>query len=324
MYEIISIGDTTTDVFLEIDQATVNCTIKKEICQFCVDYANKIPVNKMFRLYGVGNAANSAVGSARMGLKTAIYTIIGKDMPGTEAKKNFQREKVSCKFLKFDKEKETNHSTVLNFDGERTILVYHEPRKYSLPRLGKTKWVYFTSLADGHEVLHKQLTNYIKKSGAKLAFNPGTYQIKEGLKILKPILAVTEVLSVNRYEAETLLKNDGNIADLLKEFYNLGVKKVVITDGPKGSYTYDGEEMYKLGIFDTPVVERTGAGDAYTTAFVGALVLGHNIKTAMCWGSFNSSSVVQHVGAQSGLLNLEDIEKMCSEYSSFKPKKYKG
>jgi len=85
MYDIISIGDTTTDVFLEIDQATVNCTIKKEICQFCVDYANKIPVNKMFRLYGVGNAANSAVGSARMGLKTAIYTIIGKDMPGTEA-----------------------------------------------------------------------------------------------------------------------------------------------------------------------------------------------------------------------------------------------
>ncbi|MCF6276431.1 MAG: carbohydrate kinase family protein [Candidatus Magasanikbacteria bacterium] len=321
MYDIISIGDTTTDVFLEIDQATVNCKIKKDICQLCVDYADKIPVNKIIRLHGVGNAANSAVGASRLGLKTAIYTVVGNDIGGKEAKKNFTKEKVSSKFLKIDKTKPTNYSTVLNFDGERTIFVYHESREYKLPKFGKSKWIYFTSLAFGHKPLHKQLLNYLEKSGAKLAFNPGTFQIKEGLKVLKPILKKTEVLSVNKREAQILLKNNSSVPILLKEFYNLGVKKVVITDGPKGSYTYNGEDMYKMGIFDTPILERTGAGDAYTIAFVSALVLENNIKTAMRWGTFNASSVVQHLGAQAGLLNLDGIKKMIKNNKNIKPQK---
>jgi sugar/nucleoside kinase (ribokinase family) len=179
-------------------------------------------------------------------------------------------------------------------------------------------------LAEGHEVLHKPLVDYVKKTRAKLAFNPGTFQLKEGLKVLKPIIEVSEVMFLNKQEAQSLLKKKAKITVLLKELHSIGTKIIVITDGPKGSYCYDGKKIYHLGIFDTPVIERTGAGDAYGIAFVASLILIRDIKLAMTYGTFNSSSVVQHVGAQKGLLNREDMLKMVEKYPNASPEIYKG
>lgn len=321
MHDIISIGDTTVDVFLGIDEATVTCDIHKEHCKVCLSYADKIPVTSMEKIYAVGNAANNAVGASRLGMNAALYTILGNDDDGQTSRKRLREEGVSRRYIETDKKRHTNYSTVLNFNGERTILVYHEKRTYRLPRFGKADWVYLTSLGRGGESVFRELLGFVKKTRARLAFNPGTYQMKLGLEKLSPVLFLTDVLFVNKEEAERLLGHDNDVKTLLTELHAKGPKMVVITDGEKGSYVFDGAAAYFLPCFDTPVVERTGAGDSYATGFVAALANDRSVEDAMRWGTLNAASVVSYVGAQKGLLTKKELMKRLKKNSGFAAKR---
>jgi ribokinase len=66
-------------------------------------------------------------------------------------------------------------------------------------------------------------------------------------------------------------------------------------------------------------VDRTGAGDSFSSTFTVALAQGKSIKEALMWGPINSMSVVQYLGAQKGLLTKEKLE----EYLKNAPNSYK-
>lgn len=321
MFDLISIGDSTLDVFLEIDEATVLCEVEKEKCRLCVNYADKIPVKKLTKISGVGNAANLAVGSARLGLKTGIYTILGNDETGKEIYQRLTKEGIASDYIQFDKKKGSNFSTVLNFKGERTIFVFHEHRNYKLPKFAKTKWLYFSSLAEGHENLHQPLIDLVVKNKIKLGFNPGTFQLKEGLKILRPIMKVTTVFIVNKEEAQKLAGKIDDIKKLILALKKEGPEIVVVTDGPDGSYVFDGKNFYFQYIFDVPVIERTGCGDSYSTGFICALVYGRDIPEAMRWGTVNAAFVLQKIGGQEGLLKKRKLLKVLKDNPQFQTEK---
>ena len=80
-FDIISIGDSNIDHFVRIHDASVHCSINKEDCQLCIRYGDKILADD-FQSKTAMNGLNNAVGSARLGLKTAMYTVIGGDTPG--------------------------------------------------------------------------------------------------------------------------------------------------------------------------------------------------------------------------------------------------
>ncbi len=323
MYDIISIGDATVDVFLQLsdENAEVKCQLHREECQLCLDFADKIPVEKVTRIPGSGNASNNAVGSARLGMKTAIFSILGDDDVGHSIHAYWKRQGVGVGYVTFDKQRGSNYSTVLNFNGERTILVFHEKRTYVFPkRLDDPTWVYYTSLGKGSEKMHPALVAFVKKTGAKLCFQPGTFQLKLGAHELEPIIAASAVTIMNKEEAERLVGDETrSINVLLKRLRTLGCEIAVITDGPNGSYTYDGKTYLKMGTFEVPVIERTGCGDAYATAFVAALHHGKNVGEAMRWGTANAASVLGYIGPQEGLLKTASMKKMLARFSDIKP-----
>ena len=312
-FDIISIGDATLDVFVSLEEASVLCNLEKTLCQLCLSYADKIPVEKVQRIIG-GNAANNAVGSARLGLKAAFYSVVGNDETGKQVMNTMKKEKVSCDYVQIDKKQETNYSVVLNFKAERTILVYHLDRTYKLPKFKPTKWFYLTSMGKNHMDFHMELLAHVKKTGAQLGFNPGTHQLKQGLEKLKPLLAVTHVLFVNKEEAQRLVGQIQEMKALLTAMRAVGPRVVVITDGEKGSYAYDGVKYWKCAITDTPVVERTGAGDSFATAFIAALTHGKDIPEALRWGTMNSASVITKVGPQAGLLTKSQMASWLKKF----------
>ena len=113
-------------------------------------------------------------------------------------------------------------------------------------------------------------------------------------------------------EAKKILGLDSSeIKELLTKIHDLGPEIVIVTDGPKGAYTYDGNEYLFMPPYPDPKApyERTGAGDAFACGFLSALMNGQNVKQAMRWGSANSASVVQKIGGQAGLLNKNEILK---------------
>lgn len=320
MLDLISIGDATIDVFVQIHDAEIKCNLNKQNCQLCIEYGDKIPVDKLTHLVA-GNAANNAVGSVRLGMKSGIYVNVGSDSSGKQIVEKLKQEGIDCRFIKENNGMESNLSTVLNFKGERTIFVYHQPWKYNLPDLDKTKWVYFTSIAPSFTQcnLISQLEQYIQRTGAKLFYNPGTYQIKAGVKKSLHLLSLTEVLIVNLEEAKRILGIDEQkkveIKKLLKKLCDLGPRMVVITDGEKGSYGFNGEKYFSLGIFPAHLVEMTGSGDAYATGLLAGLFYGKDLSEAMRWGAANGASVVEYIGPQEGLLTYEKMQERLKQNS---------
>lgn len=324
MFDIISIGDSTLDAFFGLDEkdAQVLCDLNKEDCIICFRYADKIPAKSFTRVPAAGNAANNAVGSARLEMRSAIYTILGTDDIGRDVAKTFDKEGVEKKYIVWDEVHGSNVSVVLNYKGERTIFVYHQPRIYSWPTdFGPTKWVYYTSMGKEHYTLHEPLENYVSQNSVSLVFNPGSWQLKEGINVLSKIMKFCHLFIVNREESEKLV-GQGEIKDLLKKLAGFGPKIVIITDGPAGSYSFDGQKFYKLGILDCPIVERTGAGDSYATALVAALFYGKSLQDAMVWGTINSASVIQKIGPQAGLLTKAEIERIVSENPNLKAEEF--
>ncbi len=321
MYDIITIGDSTIDTFLQIDDATLNCDVKTNECQLCFTYAEKIPITGAHQGVG-GNAANVAVGAQKLGLRTAIVTEVGDDTNGLVIREDLAHLGVDTRYIKINKGKETRYSVVLNYKSERTILSYHAKRVYSPPALGSTRAIYYTSLGKTFERVQKNVILYKKRHPETiLACNPGSYQCAEGVGHTKKLLPYINFLFVNKEEAQKLTKKSADIKELCSLLHHAGVETVIVTDGSRGSYVSENGIIHHMACFPVKTVSRTGAGDAYASGFMAAILKKHSIVEAMRWGSANASSVVQRFGGHTGLQNTIQISKIIKKYSSIEPKK---
>lgn len=318
-YDVISVGDATMDMFLGLNTVGSRvCRKDEQQCYLMLSYADKIEAD--FQEFATGgNSANLAIGSARLGLDVGFYTVLGADEIGGILLHALQREGVSDEYVMHEKGL-TNFHVVLNHEAERTIIVYHNKRAYRFPKLKPAKWLYYSSMGEGFQAIQPAMIKYVKAHGVKLGFNPGTIQFKAGFKVLEPVLRVTEVLILNREEGHRLLgmKHNGvDFKQLLHTLHATGPKQVVVTDGPNGAYAYDGNEYWYMPIFEVPVIERTGAGDSFSTGVVAAMASGHSISEALRWGAFNSASVIQEIGPQKGLLKKSQMAKFLKANKDF-------
>ena len=93
----------------------------------------------------------------------------------------------------------------------------------------------------------------------------------------------------------------------MKALSTLGPKTPVITDGGNGSFAYDGERYVKAGVLPVDAYERTGAGDAFSTGCLSAIIKGEQFEMALLWGTLSSASVIGYRGPQRGLIKEEDM-----------------
>lgn len=322
--DFLAIGDIVVDAFIELQDASVHCDINNENCTICMRFADKIPYKDVKVLKAVGNSPNAAVSASRLGLSSGLVTNLGDDENGNDCIKTLEKEKIDTRLITKHSNSKTNYHYVLQYGAERTILIKHEKYSYDFKKPdANPSWVYLSSVGEGTENYHDQIAEYLEENkDIKLAFQPGTFQMKMGKDRLSKIYQRTEVFFCNKEESQRILNSkEEDVKVLMQNLRNLGPKKVVLTDGPKGAYAYDGENFYQIPIYPDPKppVERTGAGDAYASTITSALVLGKSFEEALLWGPINSMSVVQYVGAQEGLLSLEKL----GEYLNSAPENYK-
>lgn len=310
--DFMAIGDTVTDAFIRLKEAEVHCKVNTNDCELCMRFGDKIPFESVKVVKAVGNAANAAVAAARLGLNSALISNLGVDQNGKDCLAELQRNKVITKFIRNHKGKPTNYHFVLWYDVDRTILVNHVDYDYQLPKIPNPKWIYLTSLASTTFPYHGQISDYLKANpDVKLAFQPGTFQMKLGVEKLLEIYKHTEIFFVNFEEAQRILSTASrDIKVLLKKLSDFGPKLVIITDNTNGAYFYDGDHYYHMPMYPDPrpAFERTGCGDAFASTFVSALAMGKTPLEALLWAPVNPMSVAQFVGAQEGLLTLDQLE----------------
>jgi len=316
--DFIAIGDTTVDEFIRLKDAKVNCDINSENCTISMKWGDKLPYEFSVRVAGVGNAANAAVAAARLGLSAGFVSNVGNDEYGREILATFATEGVDTTHVAVNDGIPTNHHYVLWYENERTILIRHEAYPYVMPEgFLAPKWIYLSSAGEQSEPFHEALAAWLAEHPeTRLAFQPGTFQIAMGVEKLAGLYAHTELLACNKEEAERILGvPDTDIEKLLAGLRAIGPKIAIITDGPKGAYASDGEQVIFVPMYPDPKApyERTGAGDACTSTIVAALALGKPLEEALLWGPVNSMAVVQEIGAQKGLLSREALEQYLAE-----------
>lgn len=326
-YDFLAIGDVVTDAFIRLRDPAAHIDIDHGRREICMGFADKVPYEDVVVVPAVGNSANAAVSASRLGLRSALVSNVGGDYFGEECLAALKHEKVATEFVKINKDCKTNYHYVLWYEDDRTILVKHEEYNYELPDIGQPRWVYLSSLGENSLPLHEEIAEYLERNRSiKLAFQPGTFQMRFGKDRLARLYKRSDLFFCNKEEAQRILETDvDNMKQLLIMIFSLSPKVVVITDGVKGAYVYDGREALFMRPYPDPKppLERTGAGDAFSSTFTAAVALGLDIKAALRWAPINSMSVVQQVGARAGLLGQKEIERYLAEApSDYEPRPF--
>ena len=317
-FDFVAIGDLTTDAFIRLKDASVHCKVNTEDCELCLRFGDKVPFEYVKVVRAVGNAANAAVSASRLGLRSALVANVGGDENGRECLQELRRNNVSTDYVRVHGNKPTNYHFVLWYEADRTILVNHVAYDYRLPALPPPKWIYLTSLASNTFPYHVAIADYLEQNpSVRLAFQPGTFQMKLGTDELKRIYARTDVFVVNVEEAQRILFGEHpagepsrDIKELLKGLAKFGPKIVIITDNTRGAYMFEGDHFYFVPMYPDPrpAFDRTGCGDAFASTFVAALAMGKPPLEAFMWAPINPMSVAQFIGAQEGLLTIDQME----------------
>ena len=165
----------------------------------------------------------------------------------------------------------------------------------------------FVDSLGGHYDLFEALIKHAVENNIKIAMNPGGKELAHGIEKLKPLIKHADVYITNQEEAATLLgldyKNEDEVFKKMRE--NLK-DTFVMSKGPGGVRVGQGDKEYSAGVPDSPVVERTGAGDAFGSGFTSEYVRSGDIKKAIQFATANASSVVAQFGAKAGILKSGD------------------
>ena len=171
-----------------------------------------------------------------------------------------------------------------------------------------------------------ELAEYAEKHNVNMAMNVGTTNIKQGKDTLNKVIKTAEILIMNREEAsmftEIQVRPDTkeikysdeiiheDIRKMLIMLKNMGAKVVVITDGRKGAYAYEGKNFYHCAEYPAKVKSTLGAGDCFASTFVASMEKTKwDVEKSLKYASVNAASKVETAGAQKGFLKFNEIEK---------------
>lgn len=311
-YDVISIGSATQDVFLSTDSVQI-----LEGKQFptgkglCLPFGSKLQVRKIVFASG-GGGTNAAVTFARQGFRVACIGVIGQDPNGSSILDELRREGVDAKYFQIYDDDITAYSVILvSQGGERTILSYKGEGQHfeaaSVPwdKL-EASWMYVNSLGGREDVL-AQAVAWAERTNAHLATNPGSKELEFGLERLKTYWKKFAIVAMNQEEAAQLTGIGFDRSDDIFRAMDEAIGGIfIMTKGGEGVTVSDGRKLYSAGIPNSEVIERTGSGDAFNSAFVAEFMRTGDISAAIRKASANASSVVMHYGAKQGILRRGD------------------
>ncbi len=326
MYDIITIGSSTVDVFARTKNPELIKIIdsKGETDLLAYPTGSKLLIEQLEFTTG-GGATNTAVALSRLGHKVACISKTGCGSNSEKIKRHLKRDKVNDSLIICTKNGRTGYSIILDsLEHDRTILAFKGSNndlrfnEINLRKL-KTKWFYFsTMMGEAFNTLVK-LAKFAEKKGIKIAFNASSYLAEKGIDYSKEILKRTEIFVLNKEEAASMTKKE-KIEDMLKTLQKLA-KTVIITDGKNGTKAYDGKYLYTLAPNNIKILETTGAGDAFACTFLSGMIKKNDIEFALKLANTNAESVIQYHGAKNKLLTYKEALKAMKKYKTKLTKK---
>lgn len=342
MPKIITIGSATMDVFVECDEANIVsvCTKNKSSDFMSYPYGSKIDISTFSSNVG-GGGINTACSFANLGFDTSAIFKMGNDIYSDGIIEFFKSHNVKLDNVIQKEDTSTGFSIILvSFQGDRTVLAHRganaeiREEEINFEAIKNADFIYIAPLNGESNKVLEPIVNFAYENNTKICFNAGTTSIKKGFQHLNKILSSAHVVVMNKEEASMTtgiqVRPDTKTERFSHELIHRDIKQmlqtlkikdyqvIVITDGNKGAYAYDGEKYYFCEPFPADVVSTLGAGDAFASTFCAALSRTNlDIGKSLMYASVNSASVVSKFGATEGQLSFEEIETKLRQNSDY-------
>lgn len=256
-----------------------------------------------------GALANTTLGMAKLGAKTAFLSAIGADSFGDKFIDDFRNAAV---YVGNESKKDGETGVCLCFvtpDGERTM-------RTNLGRAGRllaadldpdlidrSEWMGISSYLlcqEGGADLVEQAIALAQASKTKIAFTLGDRAvIAAHRETLLTILPKVQMAIGNIHEAATLVGREGK-AEVLKEFFGL-VSLPVVTTGASGCWIKEENEPVLIPAEACTPVDLTGAGDTFMAGFLFAIIQGCSDREAAARGARLSRYAISHPEGRWGI-----------------------
>lgn len=300
MYQLVAIGDITVDLFFQ------GKTLTQDKERFNLAIGGKYYTDAFHHGLG-GSAANVSIHAAQLGMDSAVVAKVGESAFKNMIVQHLAKKTVSTEFLYFDREHLSISSILLTPSGERTIIKYSDPKEHihlgdhAIDRIKRSSIIFMGNLPDISIAERLKLLKAVRSTENLVALNFGTRDCELGVSKLSGLIEAVDVLFLNRFELAHLLGTAADKIDLKKDqlkALKVDLKILVVTDGGNGSYAYTSEEMYHQPAEKVKqVIDATGAGDAFTAAFLVKYAEAKDIPKSLESGSKYSSKILSKIGA---------------------------
>ncbi len=342
MRKVFTIGSATMDVFVESDAANiVSVSSPSRNAEFMsYPYGSKIDMTNFSTNLG-GGGVNTAMNFDRLGYDTSAIFKIGDDIYSSGILEAFKKTTVSLDNIIQDSSLSTGFSIILvSFQGDRTVLANRGANAFiktddiNYDKIKDADWLYIAPLNGESNKVLEPLVNFAHDNDIRVCFNAGTTSIKQGFNYMKKILATSHIVVMNKEEAsmcsgiqvrpDTKLEHYSHelihpdVVEMLKKLKVAEYQVIVITDGKRGAYAFDGKKLFHCPVFPSDVVSTLGAGDAFASTFCASLERTDlNIGRSLMYASVASASVVSKFGATEGLITFDEIEKRLKQMPEY-------
>ncbi|HET6159401.1 MAG TPA: ribokinase [Dongiaceae bacterium] len=273
-----------------------------------------------FKMGPGGKGSNQSVAAARVGAKVTIISKLGRDAFGDIALKTWKEEGIVARAAQSDREPTGGAFIFVNHDsGENAIIVY--------PGAGGTISVADVDAAAdiirGAKVFVTQLEQPVaaaqrgleiaRAAGVTTIFNPAPAE-----PIPDSIYPFCDYIVPNETEAAALTgRSVATLADAKRVGDTLlakGAKNALITLGERGALLHNRERSVEIPVFSAgPVVETTGAGDAFVGGFAAAMARGSDPVEAARFGSAVAGISVTRAGTAPSMPRLAEVEALLAK-----------
>lgn len=260
-----------------------------------------------------GKGANQAVGLARLGAETTMIGAVGADAFGEKLKQALQMDRVNTSSIKVLASEATGVASILLSEGDNSIVVVPGANAQCLPEdLDRCE----SKIAEADLVLLQleiplvtveYAVELARKHGKIVMLNPAPAQ-----NLSQDLLSKVDYLTPNRSELALLtgISEESSINQGIERLLETGVSCCVTTLGAEGvAFREKGDNLVIVSGHKVPVVDTTGAGDAFNAGLAYAVARKKSIREAVEFAVQVSALAVTKFGAQGGMPMLAEVKE---------------
>jgi len=242
-----------------------------------------------FRKFAGGEASNLAMNLSRMGFQVSLGACVGKDNFGVFLKNQFAEAGIDLSFFQTTSEVPTTTVSIARQTNTPDFIVHRGADRYlsltdelisSIPEYKAVHTSAFALSQDPSRSTIYQLLKVACRANILISLDPNFHpaiwpDLEDNLDFLKKIFQLVTVTKPSLDDSIRIFGPGKKPAEYLELFLELGPETVVLTLGNQGALvgTSDGERMHILAN-SIPVVDVTGAGDAFWSGLLAGLLTG--------------------------------------------------